>query len=342
MTRPSTVALLAGVAGHQLAGAAPLPPTNIDDDAAAWLLDRARAERIVGLLDEAVATGVLTLSPAAARRIGDAAAEVAGGCLLVERHTLLVHATLADAGIAHRLLKGVSAAHRFGGRPHQRSFADVDLLVPGPELDRAVSVLESLGHVRTQPEWRPGFAARFGKSVTLRSRADNLGVAIEVDLHRTLASGPYGLTGDPAVLWQRPAATVAVGGVELPCLDPAAAFVHACVHAVTGQRATLASLRDVARLLSHVETGDVDSVAATLGTTACVTAAVGRSIERLSLGPDPRRDAIATRPIGRRDRAWLARYTAGAHRFRTLALTGVTAVPTVRGKLAYAWALARP
>jgi hypothetical protein len=269
--------------------------------------------------------------------IGDAAVAAAAGCLLVERHALAVHRLLDDAGVDHRFLKGFTAAHRFGGDPAWRTFVDVDVLVPGHRLDEVVAALESAGHRRLQPEWRPGFAARYGKSVTLRS--DD---GIEVDLHRVLASGPFGLVAGPGPLWAAPPAVVEVGGERLPCLDAAAAFVHACVHAVTGQRPTLSTLRDVARIRTAAPPGAVADLERALGVEACVTSAAALAVERLSLPGDTGLRALGGRPVGRRQRRWLALYAPADHRFRRLALAGATAVPGVRGKLAYAWALARP
>jgi hypothetical protein len=329
-------ATLVAVATRGLPGHPEHPPTTLDGGAADELLDRARAERVVGLLDEAAADGSVLVGPAAARRIGEVAVEVAAGTLLVERHTIDTHRLLAAAGVEHRVLKGVAAAHRFGGHPGLRSFADVDLLVRGEALRDAVAALEDAGHRRTQEEWSAAFTARFGKSVTLRSPE-----GIEVDVHRTFAAGPFGVAGDIAAVWARPAAVVRVGGADLPTLDPSTAFVHACVHAVTGQRATLAGWRDVARILPAADAGAVAEVERALRVEACVTTAVQRAVERLSLGPDAARDHLRSRAVGRLDGAWLARYGPGEHRFRRLTLIGVSAVPTVRGKLAYAWAVAR-
>ena len=337
MTAAPAGDLLLAIAARGLPGATGIPATRLDDDEAAALLDRARSERIVGLLDDAVAAGAPEVQADAARRIGLAAVEVASGRLLVERHTLSVHDLLVGMGIADRFLKGTTAAHRFGGDPSLRSFADVDVLVRGADVEATVTALLGAGHRRLQADWKPGFAATYGKSVTLRSED-----GIEVDVHRTFASGPFGLAGDIATVWEHTHATVVVGGVDLPCLDPATAFVHACVHAVTGQRPTLASLREVARILPNAGDADIEVVERELRVAACTTAAVRLAVERLALGPDERRDRLASRSISRLHQAWLGQYRQGAHRFRRVALIGVTAVPTMRGKLAYAWALARP
>ena len=98
---------------------------------------------------------------------------------------------LEKAGIAHRVLKGHAWAHTVYPDPSWRAFGDVDLLVGTDDSDRAVEVLESTGVRRTLPEVRPGFDRRFGKDATLLSASGR-----EVDLHRLLVAGPYGLWVD--------------------------------------------------------------------------------------------------------------------------------------------------
>ena len=72
--------------------------------------------------------------------------------------------------------------------PALRSFGDVDILVGGADFDAAVGALAALGFRRRFVEPRPGFDARFSKGACLE-RADGL----EIDLHRTLAPGPFGM-----------------------------------------------------------------------------------------------------------------------------------------------------
>ena len=57
----------------------------------------------------------------------------------------------------------------------------------------------------------------------------------QIDVHRTFVAGPFGLTIDLDELF-RSAATVSIGGRELPVLDRESRFLHACFHAALGDR----------------------------------------------------------------------------------------------------------
>ena len=327
---------VAAIAALGLAGA-PVPPHTLTDDAARELLARCRSQKLVGLLDQALGSDVIAASDDVADEIGAAAVVAASRCLQVERHLLAVHELFDRHDLEHRFLKGATVARRFEAHPALRTFVDVDVLVRGRDVDRAVAVLEATGHERSQPEFRPGFAGRWGKSVTMRVPG-----GIEVDLHRTLASGPFGVTGDVDALWAQPADLVAIGGVAVPALDPTGAFVHACVHATTGVRAHLATLRDVLRILPRTEREPLDALERALGVEACVTEAVRLAVTTLRVDPTPDAAALAGRPIPARQRRWLDLYSRPDQSFRRLSRAAVGAVPGVGGKLRYAWALARP
>lgn len=324
-------AVLRRVAALGLEQASRGPVPEVADDALPGLIARARQDGLVGLLDQAVAVGQVRLSESGVEAIGTAAVDVAAWCLFVERHALVVHDRLDRAGLDHRFLKGFTIAHRFEDHPALRPFADVDVLVRGEDIDAVAALLVDDGHHRVQPEWRPGYVARWGKSVTLRS-----GDGIEVDLHRTFASGPYGVTGDPQALWDRPAGSVGLGGDDLPCLDLPSTFVHAGVHAVTGQAARMASLRDIAVLAGRPDL-DLDVVAeieTALGVAPCMTEAVRRAWAALGLDPSTVSARFTDRTLRRRDRRWLDLYRRDAS-FRRMAVEAVVAVPGTRAKAEY-------
>lgn len=333
-----TAALLSFVAAHGLPGQRSAPPP-ITGDMVDAVLSAAAEQRLIGLLDQAVADGAVDADAQAAERIGEEAVRVQAWSLLVERHHLAVHECLAEAGIATRFLKGPAIGHRFYAHPGLRTFADVDVLVPGAELDRAVAVLLDHGHRRDIPELTPRFDATYGKSVTLTSDR-----GIEVDLHRILASGPYGLVRPPDALWARSAAVVRLADTDLPVLDAAAALVHAGVHAVTGVATRLGSLRDVAELARVAESdptlmADARALAADLGVTACVAEGAMRAARRLDIA-NHALDEMATWPTTARDRRWLGLY---AHRttYARLAGAAIPAIPGILPKIRYATTLVR-
>jgi hypothetical protein len=321
------------VASH---GLGPLPTTALEirPELLPAVLARVDAERLIGLFDQALADGALVADDDTAQAVGEAAVRAHAWSLLVERHHLEVHRVLDAAGIEHRFLKGPTVAHRFYEHPGLRPFRDVDVLVHSADLDRAAEVLRADGHERPIPQLVPGFDHRYGKSVDLRT-----GSGIEVDIHRTLAPGPFGVASlDP--LWARPAVTVTVGGARLPALDATAAFVHACVHAVTGARTVTSSLRDVAATApAEAEVSDLDALAASLGATACVAAACARTAKALHHVPDAV-CAMATWPIPARQRAWLDLYDERPG-YRRMAWATLGAMPGLARKARYLVVLAR-
>ncbi len=163
--------------------------------------------------------------------------------------------------------------------------------------------------------------------------------AIEVDIHRTLASGPFGVASlDP--LWARPAATVVVGDTALPALDPIAAFVHACIHAVTGARTVTSTLRDVAAAApTDAEVPDAEAFATAIGALACVAEACHRAVVALVHAPGAV-PALAMHPIPARQRAWLDLYDERPG-YRRMAWATVGAMPGPSRKARYLVALAR-
>lgn len=243
--------LVRAVAAFQLPGVAPQfssqPIAPQDWDA---MVMRVRRERLTGLLARAVADGAL---PATAEQAKQAAAlQRATMCILLtlEARLLEVVELLARSGLDYRVLKGTSVAHLDYPEPSTRPYVDVDLLVRPEHFDRSVAVLERAGHVRRYPQLNQGFDRRFGKGATFLTPS-----GLEVDLHRTLDRGPFGLTVDLGDLWSHPV-TFELGGRQVNALDPERRFLSVCFHAALGNvPARLAPLRDVAQMLLR---GDLD------------------------------------------------------------------------------------
>ncbi|NNC79295.1 MAG: hypothetical protein HKN94_03990, partial [Acidimicrobiales bacterium] len=217
--------------------------------------------------------------------------------------------------------------------PSDRSFRDVDLLIRSSEIDQTVAVLEAAGASRLQPELRPGFDRRFAKSVTMR--LDD----VEIDVHRTLAPGPFGLTMFPDDLFLL-AGTFDVAGRTLPTLDRTDHLLHACYHAALGsQTPAMTNLRDIALLAA----GDVDldrindSIERWDG-----QAVMGRAVElvRESLG-DVLPPALCLYTLTAEDRSSLAPYLRDGDRFPALAAASLRALPA-SSRAAYALAVGLP
>ncbi|MGH9282328.1 MAG: nucleotidyltransferase family protein [Acidimicrobiales bacterium] len=224
--------------GHAAAPAAPL-----DDHGWRGLLAAVHVERIAGLLDRAVADGALPTTAGQSEDAEAAAAQSLRAVLHLERSLLRVAERLAGDTIPFLVLKGPAVARLDEEHPSLRQYADIDILVRGPDVDAAVTTLASLGYRRDLPERRPGFDRHYGKEVCLAKERGS-----ELDLHRTLVVGAFGLRLDLAAVWGS-TTTFCVGGVGLEALDAEGRFVHACLNAVLGdERPRLVALRDVARI----------------------------------------------------------------------------------------------
>jgi len=217
-------------------------PIVIEEEQMDYVASLLQQQRLDGLAVRSLAAGEFdapaSFSAALATRHDDTMAR----CLRIEMMAIRTSQLLSNHGIAHRLLKGSALAHSVATRPADRPFHDVDILVRGDSLDESVSQLTRVGAVRLQPQLRAGFDARFGKSVTMR--LDD----VEIDLHRLLCPGPFGI-------WMRPddlfllGASLSIGSVEIPTLDPTDHLLHACYNAALGSPApALINLRDVALL----------------------------------------------------------------------------------------------
>lgn len=218
---------------------------------AAWsaILDLSGRQRMVGLLAAAVAAGAVAVTPAQASQARLASLQWRSYGTLLERHLADLVARLERHDIDYRILKGPAIAQIAYHDPGLRPFGDLDLLVPEPAYEQAVRLITEAGFARRFPELRRGFDRRFGKGTTLVNRAGD-----EVDLHRTLAPGAFGLRVRTDDLFAS-ADTVALAGRAMRTLDPAAHLVHACYHALLGgARPPLITMVDIARLLA----GEVD------------------------------------------------------------------------------------
>ena len=245
---PAAQAALLTVAAHGLGRDPDTAPSGpLDERSWRWLLAAVHVERIAGLLDRAVADGALPATPSQADDAEAVAAQALRAVLQLERTIVRVAACMEGASIPFLVLKGPAVARLDEAEPALRNYADIDILVRGHDIHSAVHSLSSLGYHRDLPERRPGFDRCFGKEVSLANER-----ASELDLHRTLALGAFGLRIDLAALWDSTAG-FDVGGTQLAALDAEGRFVHACFNAMLGDdRPRLVALRDVVRIsMSH-------------------------------------------------------------------------------------------
>lgn len=215
------------------------------------LVESARATRLIGPLLSAAATGDVALTAETQHDL----MEHQQGALLwcIELETRLLEAREwfdAAGGIEHRVIKGPAIAHLDTANPSLRTFADIDLLVAGDDMDRAVAILDAHG---ASPPWaqrRAGFDRRFAKSTT-RTFTDG----IEFDVHRTLAAGAHGQRIPVRDLFTEPE-SFDIGGVTFAALSAPHRLLHAAYHLLLGSpEPALMNLRDLGRYLAETDLG---------------------------------------------------------------------------------------
>jgi hypothetical protein len=294
-------------------------------------------DRTVGLALTAHDHGAVELPDESVDRLARAQQESAGVALVLEAQLLEVAARLDAAGIPLRVVKGPALAHTAYPDPAWREFGDIDLLVPGRVLPDAAAALEGVGFRRAFRSVGRRYEQEVGKSVTLRSAA-----GWELDLHRSLASGPWGVLADPAALWTDRAA-LELGGRTLPTLTAEVHLAHALLHVGLGSpRPRGSNLRDLLQLDAVVS--DRGAVLGLLDRwSALYPAQVARGF--LPPGLQPALDWLGRRAPSRRERRWMALYRRSPQPFRRLTLEGLLAVGPSRAAVGYLRAvapLARP
>jgi hypothetical protein len=332
--------MLRAMAAQGLPGVADPRPVGVRDAEWGPLLGRVRQQRITGPAVQSVAAGWLELTDAQTEELLSAHRSAMTWSLAVERKLVGLSRTFEDAGIAHAVLKGPSVAHVAYPEPFLRSFADLDLLVATRDYERTCTMLGGTGHVRQLPEPRAGFEVRFGKASVHIDPEDG----IEVDLHRTLVLGPFGLWIDPDELLER-RRQLRLGGRTVPRLDDTAMLLSVVLHAALGWRIPrLVPLRDVLQVSAD---GSIDWDLLARWTRAWRLAAVmryafGAAADVLGAElPEAARPMLRISPTRAEERA-LAAYRGAARGHGGTARATIRAIPGLGAKAAYVAALTVP
>jgi hypothetical protein len=327
------------VAAWGLPSAHRLPEQPLDDGAFDRLVAESAGQRVLGLLGAAIADGTLPVSVAQRGRFDETWQAWLGHALQVERLTARVVTDLAVAAVPARVLKGVALAHTAYAEPAHRVFGDVDLLVPHDRLHHAVAVLEQTRDARrAEPEVAPGFDDRFGREAMVRVDG------IEVDLHRTLVNGAFGVRVDLGGLFAEPEPIV-VDGTEVATLPAPARLVHAAYGATLSDwPPRLVAFRDLVQILVR-EAPPTDAVIDTARRwrgEAVLAAGVVAAWRALRMTTRPRLLdwAEAHRPATL-DRLFIAS-ARGPARGYTAGLTTLAVTPGFGARVAYLRAVLRP
>ena len=335
--RQAALACLA-VIGRDVGSLLPLPEQPLPDDEFDALAALAEPHRVIGALAEAVATGELAVTPRQHAVVAEHHARWMTQCLRAERLLLLVADCLGAHGIEARVLKGSALAHIVYADPAWRAFGDVDLLVPGPRIDEVAHLAEAeLGGVRPYPELRPGFDREFGKDVLIRING------IELDIHRTFVTGPFGLTIPLEQLFAS-ATPFVVGERTLHALGGEEMFLHACYNAALGDRPVRwGSQRDLLLVYErcHIDNDSVSAIAADWSATAVVQHAARLTMDTLRLGHQHALAALAALPVPAREARRLQSYLVRTRSYRR-PLASLPVIKGMRARARYARALVAP
>jgi hypothetical protein len=325
---------LSGTVGDAAAVAA----AELDDDDFLKLLLLCESHRLLGSLADAVETGRLPVTASQRSLLEEKLLVWLSHSIEVERLLLRVGECCARAGIPMRVLKGVALAHLVYPDPAQRVFADLDLLVPGDRFEEVAALArDELGGIQSVAELRPGFDREFGKDATVKVGR------VELDLHRTFVTGPFGLTIPLGDLFAD-GTPLMVGGQTFAALDPAPMLLHACYNAALGDLPVrLCALRDLL-LLCATPGADLDRVvelARSWGGIAVVRRAAQLAVAELSLPASHPLAALTAVPVPRRERWALRSYLSPARSY-SRPLASLLVIPGVRARVRYLRALVRP
>ncbi len=226
------------------------PPSSAADPAA--LLDAALEHGLAITVARAVEAGTLPLGAAERDRLGRVAAmRLARARALRAELTRLGPLLGLACGAAPICVKGPAVADRLYDDPDERSFGDLDLLVPRRGLRRGAAAMIDAGWIE-DVEFAPQFAVEHGHELHLRRRRG--GMWLHCELHWRVGDDPlcagldHGLLADGA----RPLGTEP--SVLAP--DPAPELLLLCVHFLGDRERRLAWIRDIALAAGRADEGE--------------------------------------------------------------------------------------
>jgi hypothetical protein len=331
--------LAARIAGFGLEGSH-VEPVHVPSGLWSLILSTLVRERLTGVATAAAGVGELRLpGTLAEEQLLEAQRNAMLWSLSLERKLVTVAAALRSAGIDVVVLKGPALARTVYPEPSWRPFGDLDLLVRTRDWDRTTALLGDLDMRRRLPEPRPGFDKRFGKAAAFIDRDD-----AEFDLHRTLTPGPFGLWIDTDELVDR-AVTFDIAGRRLLRLDDTAQLIHASLHASLGWRPPLLwTLRDVAQCarFASVDWTDLATLSDRWRLGPVLAHAFQAAIATFAVDLPEGSDPFQATRSSRQERRLLEAYTTDRRGRGGTAVATIQALPNIRSKASYLWALLVP
>ena len=247
-------------------------------------------------------------------------------CLRVEQMLLVALRRLNDAGVPHRLLKGVAVTYLDHPGTSWREFGDADVLVPEADWGAAVAAIDS----------DPLFRSLFGDVVHPFGEEKGMTFltpdGLMLDLHKRLNIAGLGAKAVDVLFESEEVFTI--GDMEVSALSRPARLVHALLHWFASKPIRRATMRDLVEL-SDGDAEAVAEIAGELQLTGVVKRSAGLLGRELEL-PDLLRLAEQLEPT-RIERVLAARRGEQSLHRNVLwrELTGVMVTSGIRGRAAY-------
>lgn len=255
-------------------------PTRPLGDAAWGALWRAAGRHgIDGLLIAAVAQGDLPTTPAQRARVAASERSMTERRIMYDQAVTGPLDALVSAGVEVRVVKGAALGALDYPDAQQRPTSDLDLVIRPAQLRRSIEVLEALSGLWINPEPALGFLETNAKGATVA-----LPSGLEVDLHRILVWGPFGMRLDPDDLWT-PGREVTIAGRTHTTLGLEETFVHVCLHLMVLGSVKAREARDVAQVAGRpgFDADRAVTIAQRWGVATLVAAAVLMAERELAL-----------------------------------------------------------
>lgn len=220
----------------------------------ARLVEAALAHGLGAALAGAVGAGTLELAPAERRALGRACAMRAARAEALRRELDELGATLASAcGVPAVCVKGPAVVDRLYAGAGERTFGDLDLVVPRARIRDAGRALAALGWLE-DVEFAADFAAEFGHELHQRRRRG--GVWLHCELHWRIGDDPLCepldhslLAGGARAMTRHPTVLAPAPEVELLVL---------CVHFLGDRERRLIWIGDIARAAEAADATEWD------------------------------------------------------------------------------------
>ncbi len=159
-----------------------------------------------------------------------------------------------SSGVHVYPFKGPALSVMLYGDPARRQSKDLDILIPGESLCRAMAVLDSLGYDGGNAWHGPRFAAhRRTEYETAFRRRDG---KLQVELQWAVVPGYFGFDHEKLGIWSR-LGKREWGGMDFPVLPPEETLLMLCVHGSKHRWCKLGWVCDVAALIESQESPDL-------------------------------------------------------------------------------------